>query len=236
MNKIIHVWQHSGRLSDDAKRRNSLARESWLKAYSTGHWIERRLDDNILTRTADKVIQGETRALPFIKDILKYGIFGVPNDQIICFTNADTIFSLTITEKILQLFSDGAIAIHGHRKDFPRLDYLLSDEDIPKGEHYIGTDIFCFSAGWWRQHANEFPDMVAGSEGFDRILRDMIKKYHGPEIMNAIYHERHESPWERERLTRPSNIWNRNLARKWLKANNLPLEELEFPEPQPQTK
>lgn len=229
---FLHVWQHGGFLSEDTKRRNALARRSWENAYATGNWVERRLDDNVLTRNAANTIPGETKEWPFIKDILRYGCFAVPDDQIIVFTNADTVFSATITDRLTKLFADGAKAVHAHRRDFPKLDRLLMDDEIAQGAHYQGSDLFAFYASWWRAHAAEFPDMVMGAESWDHIMREMVKKYYGVELVNAIYHERHESFWEKpgNRENLPANRYGRTLARDWLRKNKLPLKELDFHE------
>lgn len=222
---IIHVWQHGGKLSPDTARRNSVARQTWEQVYAKGGWEERRLDDNILTRTADKVVPRETRDFPFIKDILRYACFGCPDEQVICFTNADTCLASNLTEKILQLAGKPA---HGHRHDFKRLDGPIHDDEIAKGDFYVGSDIFIMTAGWWRKHVSEFPDLIQGAETYDKILRALILKHGGTELVNQCYHELHGNPWKEQRMTLPSNIYCRHLARTWLKKNNLPLEELDF--------
>lgn len=219
--KIIHVWQHGGKLSADTARRNAVARATWEKVYASlpGQIIERRLDDNILTRTAKDVVQNETRDFPFIHDILRYGCFGEPNDTVILMTNADSCLAESLGEKILSLNGQPA---HGHRHDFARLEGPIHDDEIAKGDFYPGSDIFVFTAGWWRKHVGEFPDMIQGAECYDKILRSLILKYGGEELKNMVYHELHDNPWKSQRMTLPSNIYCRNLARTWLKKNNLP--------------
>src|SRR6478736_5907577 len=172
--KIIHVWQHGGKLSEDTRRRNAIARQTWEQVYATGNWVERRLDDNILTRTAKDVVPGETRDFPFIHDLLRYACFGAPNDQVICFTNADTCLAQGLTEEILALNGQAA---HMHRHDFARLDGPIHDDEISKGDFYPGSDGFIMTAGWWRKHAGEFPDLIQGAETYDKILRSLILKH-----------------------------------------------------------
>lgn len=225
--KILHVWQHGGFLSEDTKRRNALARLSWENAYAMGNWVERRLDDNMLLRTASRALSGEARDLPYIKDILRYGCFAVPDECYIVFTNADSILSATINEKLTEALSN-CEAVFGARRDFPKLDRLLHDDEIKKGKLYPGSDIFVFTAGWWRGHQKEFPDMISGCEAWDKIMRHLVKKHRGVEIENAVYHQMHTPRWIVEKQTSPANRHNRQLARKWLKDNKLPLEELDF--------
>lgn len=228
MNRIIHVWQHGGKLSPDTARRNSIARQTWEQVYAKGGWEERGLSDNVLTRTADKVVPRETRDFPFIKDILRYACFGCPDEQVICFTNADTCLAESLGDRIREAISRGVQALHGHRVDFPRIDSPIHESEYSKGTPYPGTDLVIFTAGWWRRNVHDYPDLIMGCEIWDRVMRELIKKTKGEEIKLACAHEKHASLWEAQRMTLPSNIYCRNLARTWLKKNNLPLEEIDF--------
>lgn len=230
--KIIHVWQHGGKLSADTAIRNAVARATWEKVYTSGNWVERRLDDNVLTRTSATEIPGEKMEFPFLHDLFRYACFGSPNDQIIVYTNADNLMAENIEERLMEMFNAGIPAIHGSRRDFKEMESPIHYSEYEKGEHYAGTDLVAFRAGWWRKHVGEMPDMCLASESWDHVMRELINLRGGQEIKLALAHNWHPSFWEVNRLTLPVNIYNRNLARAFLKKHNLPLLELSFSEPQ----
>ena len=226
---IYHIWQE-GKSSEDTKRRNALARQTWLEQYRKG-WIERRIPEGALPRTADKMYKREKRNLPFIKDIIRQGCVGLKDNETIVFTNADTCMSPILTECLLGAFQS-MDAIHCHRRDFKALQWPLNAEEIEKGEWYPGTDLFAMKVGFWRGIQADFPDMITGAEAWDKIMRELLIKSGAGELYNMIYHEQHNSYWstKENKMTSPANVHNRTLAREWLQANNLPLAELNFKE------
>lgn len=222
---IVHVYQERVEVDPETERRNTVAKATWK---SQG-WVERWFNDNHFVRHAGNTIKGEKKDFPYIRDILRLGCLGLRDTDILVFTNADTCVAHNFTEKALELLETYP-ALHCHRRDFGRLEEPINDNLIPTGAHYPGSDAFVFTAGWWRKHHSDFPDLVMGVEVWDKIMRQLVVKTAGGELKDAIYHEWHPSFWEQNRLTNPSNIYCRNLAREWLKKNNLPLEELNFTE------
>lgn len=222
---IVHVWQERVEVSPETEKRNAIAAETWK---SQG-WVERGFNDNHFYRTAANTIKGETKDFPYIKDVLRFGCLGLKDDDIIVFTNADTCVASNFTEMALELLKTFP-AIHCHRRDFDALEGPLRDEEIATGKHYPGSDAFVFPVGWWRKHFQEYPDLIFGVNAWDKIMRQLVIKYGGAELKNGIYHHFHDSYWEAVLMTNPSNIYCRNEARKWLRKNNIPLEELNFKE------
>lgn len=206
-------------MNEEAERRHELALQTQLEEYRLADWCNYK--------------SYHTKGDPplKIKDIIQCGIEMHHDDfGIIVVTNNDTCFSPGITSQIIRA-CEVAGSGYAHRWDSPvPLVCPLNAWEIRNLEWYPGCDLFCFTVAWWKQFRDDFPDMVIGCEAWDRIMRELIRSTGGSELIEAIYHERHESKWEVERMTHPGNIHNRKLAREWLKARGMPLLELDFEE------
>lgn len=218
---VFHVYQdYAG--SAEEQRRNALALQTWNREGKG--WF----DIAVQRFQRDATSVGDSRPLPFIKDVIEHGYqnasaFG--DNELILLTNTDTCLTPGFAHAIQRL--DGE-AYYSHRRDFERLDRPLTHNEIENGHWYPGSDLFVFTPRWWEAHRDEMPDMILGAEGWDKILRELIKLTGGAEIHGCCYHERHESQWERagSRENDPSNIYCRFLAKKFLTEHNLPLEEM----------
>jgi len=217
---ITHVYSNYAR-KDDAARRHALALRTWE--------IERRFATMGRMGIFDETLHRSKFGLPYVKDLIERAETDDDSD-IILITNDDTCFASGISQQIIHACETAGSGF-AHRWDsLVPLVCPVQQQDIRKLKWYAGSDMFCFTMAWWKQFKNDFPDMLIGCEAWDRIMRELIRFTGGSELIEAIYHERHESKWEEERLTHPGNIHNRTLARKWLKERNIPLAELDFTE------
>lgn len=150
------------------------------------------------------------RDLPFVKDMIDCG------GQVML-TNSDTCLIDGTVEAVCELLKTHG-AVFAHRWDFQRLSTPM--DNVEHARWYPGSDLFAVTPKWWKKHRNECPDLLLGAEFVDCILRQLVKKYDGAELMKCIYHERHNSAWEgSNRLTDAANCWNRKLALKWFSDN-----------------
>jgi len=207
---IYHAFSDYTPANPDTKRRMRLAKITW----GTQPWIEIPIHDHQV-----RMYQDHKGSVPYVKDLLQIAIAEKENDDIIVFTNADICVSSNCAFKI-TMGLHAIDAVYCFRRDFQKLIGVIPDSMIPKGAHYVGSDLYAFRVGWWRTYKNEFPDMLLGREGWDSILRLLIEDTHpnqNPTLQNLIYHERHGSVWENpvNRRTIPSQIHNINLGRKF---------------------
>jgi len=193
--------------NDETKRRNSLALASWIKERNiagAGFWYF----DFYNSMTVPKV----KTMIDFISDKAN-------TNDILMITNADINFVPGITGWILHEIKRHD-AVYFHRHDFfNRMEgNLISEAQVTAGKWYCGSDAFAFSRKWWLENRDIFPDgMYFAREGWDMVMRNMIKRTKGAEIHNAIYHEKHKSFWEApENKNCRENLINRSLGQQWL--------------------
>lgn len=214
--KVHHVYQEFS-CDGETRRRNDFAQATWnYPAFVTGHPVSR------LERDSSHI--GDARGLSFIKDIID-SVKAAPSDVIV-FTNTDTCLRKGFWWEAMA--SD--VPLHGHRYDFDKLTRPLDATEIPTGKWYPGSDVFVFTKGWWDSVKADFPDMLVGAESWDKIMRSMIIHYGGEETFAACYHEKHAAHWSHRDMRRndAANRHNRVLAKQWLQAHALPLDELEY--------
>ncbi len=219
---IWHAWSHFQLEGVDleTQRRMDFAWSTWAAEYSQAIWRDCEFKASDSARSSGDPPINDPRPMPFWQDIIDQVLEqpGCVDSDIIALTNADVCFTPGLTGWILD-----KVPRHGsaftHRWDFyqPFAKPLVSEAAVKRGRWYMGSDAFFFTVKWWREHRNEYPDMLMGREQNDEILRQLIKRHGGLEIPGAIYHEKHPSYWEHfgNREKNPGNIYNRALARRW---------------------
>lgn len=219
VNVIHHVFQdYNG--SGETERRSLFARSTWMPPRQVTV-----IPHPVLHFLRDSRDIGDTRALPYIKDIIDAPMDEMLDHEFLLLTNTDTCLRKGLYWQLALLKGE---AYHAHRRDCPKLERQLDQKEFLQHKWYPGSDLFLFRKRWWLKHRDEFPDLILGAEVWDKILRYLINDTGGEEIHSAIYHEKHQSTWElpQNRRTDPSNRYCRILAKEWLQKRGHPLQEL----------
>ena len=208
--RLFHVFSEYRPRERATRRRMKCATQSWERERRrTKCWVPTPVCET--NRSLD--------GLPFIRDLISVGIERAALSDIIVLTNADTNFVVGLTEKIVAgVKAHGAV--YCHRWDFSSLEFPegpIEGSQLPAGQWYGGSDLFAFYSEWWNHHGSVFPDMILGREAWDLIMRLTIRRGGGVEVHHAIYHEIHDSAWERPGMKlNPGNNHNLKLARQWI--------------------
>lgn len=214
--RIIHVWSdYTGRKAD-AMHRHEMAKETWRLCGAT--LVDCRVADEQLRRSSRKTL-GDTRACPFVKDLIESGAKVANDDDILLFTNDDTCLADGAVECIRSIVNQRG-ALWCARRELPPFVEPLPSEKMMKGYKHVGADLFAFTKGWWTAHCGSMPDMLYGYEAFDLVLKKLILLRGGVEAENLCYHEIHVGLWTKNRIG-PGARHNQKLAFDWFKANNL---------------
>jgi hypothetical protein len=203
--ELVHITCPYG---DGKELRERIARRSWENECATPS-----------PQSGKPIVRdGWERAFPTVKSILDAGLAASPNADFFCFTNNDTIFAGGTKRRVVEALRKYS-AVYAHRWDFTNLDNQIPWMRVGKGRWYPGVDLIAFTRQWWMSVRDEFPDLILGREGWDCVMRMLIKSTGGDEVHKTIYHQVHGSEWSRNRYTSPSNIYNRSLSRRWLLDN-----------------
>lgn len=170
----------------------------------------------------ERFTESSGRSLPRIKAVIDAAMKSVGDEPII-FANTDTCFATNIVDQILSQ-AIGAPCAWASRRDFKSVQDPIHDSDIGSGIDYVGTDLFMLTKAWWNENRAEYPDeMLIATEGWDSVLRELMRLKGGVKMHNIIYHEMHPSTWEnpRNRYRLESQRVSLKAASDWFKGNGL---------------
>jgi hypothetical protein len=192
------------------------AKRSRAEEFRNGPW--REIDFN---SPRDGSSIGD-RPVPYVRDLLDAAAAEAKSDgSVLVISNDDIGFCAGLTGLIIETVQRHGAA-YAHRWDYnhPLTKRLPKDEyDILRAQWYCGCDLFAMTKGWWVKHREMFPDMLMGREWWDCAMRNLIRRNGHPietELMQAIWHERHDSYWLVHRGTAPGNLVNGKLMKEWL--------------------
>jgi hypothetical protein len=166
---------------------------------------------------------GDPRRLPYIKDVIDFAAGKARHDdEILVFTNADTVILPDAPAEVRKKLADGDCC-YSRRVDVSSGDYPYTREQLTRYPRHCGADLFAFRVGWWKQHRDEFPDLLIGCEGWDWVARRILERHNpGAEIdPPVICHERHSPVWAYTLNIHdnPGQVWNRIESARWARAN-----------------
>lgn len=232
--KVILV--HSVVPSSITCPRLEIARSSWDNLFSQGTLIEEIVHNSELPRTS--LILGDSREVPFIKDLLDAGCAMATGEDVVMYSNKDIILSADAPQRIIDGVVRGRGATCCHRRKLkPTPGRVYKDFANCKTDG--GFDVIAVTPQWWAMHRDKMPDMLIGCEGWDTVFRTLVEETadsrnpqstvsNSPEqwALSRAYtdhvagHEPHESPWKSERNTGAGQRHNRALAREFFQKRS----------------
>ena len=202
--KTFHLVNTHVSNSGNDHHRSEFAKRTWGKLYNKG-WIPCHIPDHELKRSSKDI--GDTRQMPYIRDLIDRACFFAEPQDVIVITNNDTCIVNSALDDLKAPINRWGCA-YCYRYDFHRIDRELTKEEALKGTWYCGNDLFAFTKAWWLKWESKYPDMLLGCEAWDYIMRQMMIMSVGSEacsLNGLIYHQKHDSySWERanHRLSR----------------------------------
>lgn len=218
---LVHIYQWWEADALTLTRMNT-ARRTWTNL----NMIQAEFGPINMAR--DSLEQGEKQKVPYIKDVINFGLRLFPKNNLFLYTNSDSSLVTDIVKSIkksLDLYSCG----YSHRVDFEKGKYpkgnISQDQlknSLALGSWSGGSDIFFFTRDWWDRHANDFPDALSGFEGWDAcMMATMLKSGLTEPVKWLSYHERHKAYWKENRTKAIGQIYNRKVCTEWALKNNL---------------
>lgn len=224
--RIHHVvdWYCPSDPANADRHRVLNARRTWDETVTREHnkwvmvWHE---TDRHAKRTSRDM--GDSRKLPFIRDLFDFAVERLRDDEIVCFTNSDVCLTPEAPDEIRRKLQTGECC-YSRRVDLGNTDApTLKRDEIARVRAHVGADLFACRAGFWRKHREEFPDLIYACEGWDWVARQIFKRYNPAAEISppVIYHKAHASywSWTVNIVANPAQVHNRNLCEQWARAN-----------------
>lgn len=178
------------------------------------------------------------RQLPFLRDVLEFGLEGAQADDVVFITNDDN----TLRQNICWVMAE-------HLKKMPFGCSFRTDapaNEIPKllaqeppfsfpAPNNCGHDLFFFKAEFLRAVLPKIPDFVLGAWKWDLILALQMRQWAGLRVdidtvrantsvellYGHVLHEQHQSVWAQPHNINalPEQKYNYNLYLDWIEKN-----------------
>lgn len=230
--QIFHVCERHEESDGHYKRRKNHAMRSWDALYQKGV-IAAHLWEEHYPRNAFDI--GESRPLPFVKDVIKKGLDLATDDDIVFFTNDDNWLHSELPE-LLQYHVSIYEVCCSQRCEFmdgPIPPSLRTPADFANaGRSHMGRDLFAATKRWWMKHWDQIPDMIIGASDWDLCFASIVRNYFGIKTTRKnleecifpaelprgyVSHQAHAPKWAQPDIvnTCPSNMHNRRLFKEW---------------------
>lgn len=229
--RIIHAVERHEITDEKEIQRRSKALASWDSLYKGGRVIP--VHYSTYKRTAIEI--GDSRRLPYLKDVLEKALTRCRKNDLVMFTNDDIILHPQLPEVLLRhlkLFdacSSQRVEFHYH--PMPSLDCSPA-AFASRAEWHMGRDLFGFTRQWLERNWDEIPDFILGASDWDLCLAAMIRYKKGYDTTKSgfldvipcceiplgyVIHEWHEARWSAKDNvnTSPSQVHNRRLFMEW---------------------
>lgn len=206
--------------------RKQRLQESWDRMYEDGSLIPCHFRD--YPRNA-KTELGDARPLPYLKDLLRFGMNQCRDEDIICWSNDDNGLSVELSEMLrfwVQTYGPCSIFRTEIRGAIPAAG--LSPVQVAQHSHekHVGRDGFSFSKEWLELNWDDIPDAILGASDWDIQLACLIRLQYKIETTNKnigeiitpaeiprgySIHQAHQSAWSLRQHDSPANNWNGQL-------------------------
>lgn len=227
--KIYHAFEYHEEKNENTRKRRNKALNSWNVLYGNG----------VIANPYPKYIRdarsiGDTRALPYLKDVIKHALDMSEPEDIVFWTNDDNVLHPQLPD-MLRMF----ISIHdccsSQRLDFETIPSMEAspDEMVTKGQTHMGRDLFGATKRWWLEHWDNIGDSILAAEIWDIHLASYMRKTKGFDSTRQnlesiipcvelprgyVLHEKHQSYWTRDPKN-VSNVHNKKLFKEWANAH-----------------
>ena len=195
--KFLHVCSDWEPTEPNMRRKVEAAKFAWQFHYNLGEVVPFLVTDEMLLRSS-KTVLGDSRAVPFVRDLLDYGChFALPED-IVLLSNRDVGLVVPAIDRIRERFADPLVsaAFAWRRSFYPSPGQYYTK--IVSGAWDGGVDLVMARPGWWEQYREWMPDMLIACEAWDWVFRLLVAETHpGRDVSldGLLFHEPHKQFW-----------------------------------------
>jgi hypothetical protein len=217
------------------RHRKQLAQRSWDVLYSQHGVIPCHLWEQSYPRTAKDL--GD-RPLPYLKDVLKFGMDQAGENDILFWTNDDDFLHPTLADSLrfhVSVYGACTLQRCEFMEELPA-PTATREEFVRRSRSHMGRDLFAATKGWLLAHWDSIPDFILGCSEFDLCLACLVRKYFQLPANRAnieatmfpaemprgfVSHQHHLAHWTLNHYTwtSPAQSWNRERFKEWASAH-----------------
>lgn len=171
--KTVHVWSKY-EITNANEKRHEAAKATWQNDYRRGFTVSCPVEIGSVGRDSRYSSMRDDKRFPYVKDVIRLAMLRANDNDEIALTRCDTCL-------------DGLDKVF--RSEKPWYSHRMITKNGQK-EFHTAVDVFAFTKKWWREHQNEYPDMLMGNDPYwHRVLLELFKKHGAVEVPFACYRE-----------------------------------------------
>lgn len=228
--RIFHVFEEH----TDKDERTINAQNTWKTFYRHKQFYRTPLENY----PRSSLLLGDSRCLPYLKDVLRRGMMLANRNDIILFTNGDIVLHPQFDSAIRNALETQP-CVTAFRIEVDSIPDLNSDPaDLAViGSTSYGRDIFAFRNLWLMENWADIPDFLVGELEWDLVLALMVRSANGiettapleisqlkppAELPNGyVFHVKHTGRWlSNEFQSSPAKQHNIACSRDWHVRHN----------------
>lgn len=230
------IWHSVMRFDKSPNFRERVSWASWDTFYRTGEMIPSHYW-NYVRNAADEL--GDTRALPYLKDMIRHTMNEAQDDDIICaWLNDDNVANVDLPRYLryhVNEFGPCTASRTELLKTVPPLTLPPAEFDKYKLSGHPGRDMWAAKKSWFEENWDKIPDFILGGSMFDSFIAIFVRMHYGltnsymatqsPEPLHPaeiprgyLGHLYHASHWAKSgyETNAPSQKHNIKLFYDWL--------------------
>lgn len=220
---VIHRYQAN---QPQEIQRCGNAAETWFQALSACPGSTLREFSYADAKRTSKSELSDTRALVYVKDVIDFCADQMPDNDVICYTNTDICLTRDALVQVQEKLKT-CDACFSARVDMPLTEAFkrFNSADFAERRYYSGTDLFAFRKSWWIKNKSRMGDLILGCEGWDWVLRQLIRLTVASPAMYppVCFHAVHPAFWAMPENVQknPGQIYCRKICEDWCRKNGL---------------
>ena len=222
----------------EERERIRVAQLTWQHHFDTAKFIELPVLKTDLGRTGLDV--GDTRAVPFVRDLFDLGCRQAMPEDVVVYCNRDIGLTAPAYPRLMAGVRRGnGVTVCPRRRLNPepgKMYETLEGTGVDGTGADGGFDVMAVTPGWWKNSRILFPDLLIGREAWDTVFRMLaeswsdgvnrpieqsmfMEQWHASKAYtdDVCWHKWHVGGWERDRFVNLGQQHNRALAAEFFK-------------------
>lgn len=199
-------------------RRCASARKTWEQHFNTGAI----LDFPCGTFGRSSLDVGDGRAIPYLRDLLDYGVSRAMPEDVVAYSNLDLSMTAYAPQFIHSTIrNSGGVCCAWRRTAKTKIGGVRSTvRSMPKDG---GIDLVAVTPKWWKEHREKIPDMFVAGNFWDYCFRVYAEKLTAGKCYmdDGTFHEAHPGMMERVGVANPVQQHNLKLAKQFFKDHEM---------------
>lgn len=200
----------------DEQQRFDNARRTWEFHFNQGTMLDFPIMEGMLKRSSKDL--GDTAWVPYLKDVIDYGVAHALGEDVISYANLDLGFTTLLPEQVCAIVNEHGVCVGWRRTMAFNADHPL--RTCKNGLRDGGCDFFAVSKKWWKANRDKLPDMFLAANHWDFCFRVYAERATNGKcyLYDHTIHAPHDSFFSRHKMDNVRQRHNHAVTRKFFQS------------------